>query len=267
MCGSWECRPSQLNARARWHASRTLGKHECLCSCQHACAAVGDLLRILGFCPRTESVRPKAWLHPSNTSPNTRSPNVDRAPTDIARSTSIPSRPPTPTTSRASRRRPNSHEQVHVGAANTFGEAQDIARSACVHHSPAHSRPCYCFASTHAHDKSRFATPSWCMLAEPTRLVPPTPRTLRVRAPRSRSRLAYRGRVPFNREAVELSSGRSQRSCTSRTTHRSPCSTPVDRAPTDKAHSTALTPRPPTPTTSRASRRRRGACWRSQHVW
>jgi hypothetical protein len=27
----------------------------------------------------------------------------------------------------------------------------------------------------HAHDKSRLATPSWCMLAEPTRLVKPKP--------------------------------------------------------------------------------------------
>jgi hypothetical protein len=30
---------------------------------------------------------------------------------------------------------------------------------------------CNRFASIHAHDKSRFATPSWCMLAQPTRLV------------------------------------------------------------------------------------------------
>ena len=44
------------------------------------------------------------------------------------------------------------------------------------------------------------------------------------------------GRVPFNREAVVVSSGRSQRSCTSRPTRHHCCSTSMDRAPLARIH-------------------------------
>jgi hypothetical protein len=77
------------------------------------------------------------------------------------------------------------------------------------------------------------------MLAKPTRWVKPSHRTLRVRAPRSRSRT----RLSW---AWKAGSSPPRRTTPSSLQSRRPSSTPA---------------------TSRASRRGRGACWRSQHVW
>ena len=56
-------------------------------------------------------------------------------------------------------------QQGHGSVCGVFGwaEVKDRTRRAC-------SR----IAPIHAHDKSRFATQSWCMLAQPTRLVNPS---------------------------------------------------------------------------------------------
>ncbi len=139
--------------------------------------------------------------------------------------------------------------------------ANGIARSVCVHHDrvrrlasrgrgrhAAHGcgaqprSPCNRFASTHAHDKSRFATPS-CMLAKPTRLVEAKgiARSVCVHHDRVR-RLASRGR---GRHAAH--------GCGAQP--RSPCNRFASTHAHDKSRFA-----------TRSVSMSDSACWRSQHV-